>query len=56
MGAFLKFVFDSMFGYLYTLILGGGNYGRVFGVFSIRCLDIFTHWLWEGGGNYVRIL
>ena len=39
---FFGLFFDSMFGYLYTLILGGGNYGRIFGFFSFRCLDIFT--------------
>ena len=36
LGAFLEFFFGSMFGYFYTLILGGGNSGRIFGVFSIR--------------------
>ena len=50
MGAFLKFVFDSMFGYLYTLILGGGNYGRVFGVFFDSMFG-YLYTLALGGGR-----
>ena len=42
-------------GYLYTLILEGGDYGRIFGVFFDLVFG-YLYTLTLGGGNYGRIL